>query len=203
MRHFSPQGLVDLTIAVWPHVWERIPPEKRVWMWQRTWEIIRQRRIFIADFWNHGTLSDGCSAGGRTHGGGYLYIDWNGAVSPCVFVPFSPINIQDVYANGGTLNDLWIDPFFAGIRSWQQEYLREKGNWLAPRIIRDHHAELRRLIAQHEPDPTDENARKSLLDPDYARGLIKYDDQYQALSRPIWESHYLGDKKRWEYDQEQ
>jgi len=178
-------------------------PEQRQWMWQRTWEIIRQRQILLADFWNHGTLSDGCIAGGRTRGNGYLYIDWNGAVSPCVFVPYSPVNVNDVYAKGGTLNDIWAEPFFSGVRGWQENYWQGKGNWLAPCIIRDHHADLRRLIAQYEPDPTDENARKALLDPDYARGLAEYDEQYQSLSEPFWETRYLSHKRRWDHDQEQ
>ena len=39
-------------------------PEQRVWMWRRVWDIIRNREIFIADFWNCGTVSEGCIAAG-------------------------------------------------------------------------------------------------------------------------------------------
>jgi len=40
-------------------------PEQRLGMWRRSWKLIRERHIFLADFWNHGTLSQGClSAGG-------------------------------------------------------------------------------------------------------------------------------------------
>jgi MoaA/NifB/PqqE/SkfB family radical SAM enzyme len=182
--HYMPIGR-SFTLDLMP------TPEQRVWMWQRVWEIIRQRHIFLADFWNHGTLSDGCLAAGRSDGGGYFYIDWNGAVSPCVFVPYSPVNVRDVYADGGTLNDIWKNPFFAGIRDWQETYRKGKGNWLAPCIIRDHHRDLRNLIAQHEPEPTDENARKALLDPDYARGMDEYDSAYQGLTDPLWKKYYL------------
>jgi len=166
-------------------------PEQRLWMQRRVWEIIRQRNIFLADFWNHATLSDGCIAGGRARGGGYLYINWNGAVAPCVFVPYSPVNINQVYAQGGTLDDVWANPFFGGIRSWQEGYWQRKGNWLAPCLIRDHYAELRRLIARHEPEPSDEEARKALLDPDYARGMEEYGIVYQTLSEPLWQKDYL------------
>ncbi len=31
-----------------------------------------------------------------------------------MFVPYSPLNINDIYARGGTLNDAWADGFFAG-----------------------------------------------------------------------------------------
>ena len=166
-------------------------PQQRLWMWRRSWEIIRERQVFLADFWNHGTLSQGCIAAGRANGGGYLYVDWNGAVSPCVFMPYSPVNINDVYAQGRTLNDMWADPFFAGLRHWQQSYQQGKGNWLMPCPMRDHHADLRRLLAEHEPEPMDANAGAALLDPEYARGLAEYDAAYQATSGPLWEKHYL------------
>ena len=188
--HYMPIGR-SFTLDLMP------TPEQRVWMWRRTWEIIRERHIFLADFWNHGTLSFGCIAGGRTRGGGYMYIDWNGHVSPCVFVPYSPLNINDVYASGGTLDDIWKNPFFADIRDWQEGYWQSKGNWLAPCIIRDHHAVLRRLIAKHEPEPIDDSARKALLDPEYAQGLFKYDEQYQSLTNPLWKDQYLNDGKNW------
>ena len=187
--HYMPIGR-SFTLDLMP------TPEQRVWMWQRVWQIIRERHVFLADFWNSATLSSGCIAGGRTRGGGYLYIDWNGAVSPCVFVPYSPTNIKDAYARGETLDDVWANPFFADIRNWQEGYWQGRGNWLAPCIIRDHHADLRRLIAQHEPEPADESARQALLDPQYARGLEEYDEQYQTLTEPLWKERYLRDGKR-------
>ena len=169
-------------------------PEQRLWMWKRSWEIVKKRKIFLADFWNHGTLSNGCIAGGRARGGGYLYIDWNGAVSPCVFVPYSPVNANDIYAKGGTLNDIWANPFFSDIRSWQESYTQSKGNWLAPCLNRDHHAVLSRLIAKHEPDPIDESAKAALLDPDYGKGLEHYGKLYDNLSEPVWHEQYLQDR---------
>jgi MoaA/NifB/PqqE/SkfB family radical SAM enzyme len=169
-------------------------PQQRLWMWQRSWEIVRKRKIFMADFWNHATISNGCIAGGRARGGGYMYIDWNGAVTPCVFVPYSPVNINDIYAKGGTLNDIWTNPFFADIRNWQEDYKQNKGNWLAPCLNRDHHAVLSQLIARHEPEPIDENARMALLDPDYQHGLDRYGELYGELTEPIWREQYLQDQ---------
>jgi len=166
-------------------------PEQRLKMWRRSWDLIRERRIFLADFWNHGTLSQGCLSAGGFSGWGYFYVDWNGSVSPCVFMPYSPLNIHDLYAQGKNLNDLWGEPFFAGIRKWQKSYRQTNGNWLRPCPIRDHHAEFRNLQAQYEPEPLDENARAALLDPDYAKGLEEYDETYQQMSDPIWTAHYL------------
>jgi len=169
-------------------------PEQRLWMWKRSWEIVRSRKIFLADFWNHGTVSNGCIAAGRAHGGGYMYIDWNGHVSPCVFVPYSPVNVNDIYAKGGTLNDIWTNPFFADIRGWQESYMQSKGNWLAPCLNRDHHGILNQLIAKHEPEPIDESAHAALLDPDYGKGLERYGELYENLSKSIWDEQYLQDR---------
>jgi len=185
--HYMPIGR-SYTLELMP------TPEQRLWMWRRSWDIIRERQIMLADFWNHGTVTDGCISSGRFSGGGYMYIDWNGAVTPCVFVPYSPININQAYAQGKTLTDAWSESFFAGIRKWQDDYRKgnaEPGNWMAPCIIRDHHADFRRLVMEHEPDPADQNAADALLDPDYARGMQAYDEAYQSLSGEVWKQHYL------------
>lgn len=144
-----------------------------------------------ADFWNSGTACDGCLSAGGHGNGGYFYIDWNGAVSPCVFLPYSPVNISNVYARGGTLNDVWADSFFYGLRQWQLDYKDKNGNGLAPCPNRDHYSDLWRLLMEHEPDPVDANAAAAMLDPGYARGLAQYDAEYASLTDPIWESHYL------------
>lgn len=186
--HYMPIGR-SFTLDLMP------TPEQRVRLWRRAWQLVRERGLFIADFWNSGTLSDGCISAGRD--GGYLYIDWNGAVSPCVFVPYSPINIHEVYAQGKTLNAVWEHPFFADIRAWQRAYGFEQprdgnhGNWLMPCPIRDHHGEFRQLLARHEPEPTDENARLALLDASYAQGMQAYDEALEALLEPLWKQHYL------------
>lgn len=168
-----------------------VTPQQRAWMWRRSWEIVRSRRFFLADFWNHGTACDGClSAGGHGEAGGYFYIDWNGAVSPCVFMPYSPVNIHDVYANGGNLNDVWRQPFFQSLRNWQLDYKRRKRNGLAPCPNRDHHAELEQLLRAFEPDPIDANAADTLTDPAYSSGLVAYGQELEAITGQIWQNHY-------------
>jgi MoaA/NifB/PqqE/SkfB family radical SAM enzyme len=169
-------------------------PQQRLWMWHRSWEIIRSKEIFLADFWNHGTMTDGCISAGRSSGGGYMYIDWNGYVTPCVFVPYSPVNINDIYAHDKTLTDAWREGFFAHIRAWQHEYTTgdgKPGNWLTPCPIRDHHAEFRNWLRQYEPDPVDQNAEQAMLDLEYALGMDAYDRAYQKLSEDVWDHHYL------------
>ncbi|HAF62027.1 MAG TPA: radical SAM protein [Anaerolineaceae bacterium] len=189
--HYMPIGR-SYTLDLMPTI------QQRQWMWQRAWELIEKKKVFLVDFWNSGTLVDGCLAGGRSSGGGYLYINWDGKVMPCVFVPYSPVNVNDSYAQGKTLADIWEETFFEHIRSWQMDYLNgngHRGNLLSPCIIRDHHDVLRQIIAETEPDPENEQAREALLDMDYMKGMIEYGKSYQELSDPIWRSRYLKEEE--------
>jgi MoaA/NifB/PqqE/SkfB family radical SAM enzyme len=188
--HYMPMGRAP-TLDLMP------TPEQRLALWRRLQHLVRARRLFLADFWNSATVTNGCVAGGRS--GGYLHVDWNGAVSPCVFVPYAPVNLRDVFARGGSLDDVWAQPLFADIRAWQREYgYRERGetpgrfgNWLVPCLIRDHHADFRRLLDRHRPSPTDAAAREALADPAYAEGLCAHGADMARLVDPIWRDDYL------------
>jgi hypothetical protein len=131
--------------------------------------------------------------------GGYFHVNWNGDVSPCVFCPWSPVNLRDVYEAGGTLDDVWGHPFFAAIRRWQREYgyreshepRGETHDWIAPCLIRDHHADFERLVAPGGVLPTDADARAAQDDPAWHEGLKQFDREFQALADPVWERVYL------------
>jgi MoaA/NifB/PqqE/SkfB family radical SAM enzyme len=169
-------------------------PEQRAWMWKRSWQVVRERQLFMPDFWNHGSCVDGCIAAGGHGQGGYFYIDWNGAVTPCVFMPYSPVNIRDIYAQGKTLNDVWHEPFFQAVRQWQYNYSQDRRSLISPCPSRDHHDELERLLMEYEPEPTDTNAADALVDPDYTSGLVVYNKRFEAITGGIWEDHYLRRK---------
>jgi MoaA/NifB/PqqE/SkfB family radical SAM enzyme len=169
-------------------------PEQRLWMWRRAWDIMEKKNRFIPDFWTFGTTSGGCVSSGKA--GGYLYIDWNGKVMPCVFFPYSPVNINDAFKAGKTLNDVWGEPFFAALRNWQHKYANFEdpehfGNWLLPCPIRDHHAEARDIINRFEPEPEDAAAAEALSDPAYYEGLVAYDKELAELTDPVWQRDYL------------
>jgi MoaA/NifB/PqqE/SkfB family radical SAM enzyme len=172
-----------------------VTPKQRAWMYDRTWEIVKKKGFFIADFWNFGTVSGGCISAGKA--GGYMYIDWNGKVMPCVFFPYSPVNVNDAFKQGKTLNDIWAEPFFAAIREWQQEYAQvgkphKAGNWVKPCPLRDHHARARQIINMYEPEPEDEAAAEALADPAYYEGMVEYDRKVGELLDPLWEQRYLA-----------
>jgi len=173
-------------------------PAQRVTLHDRIWHLVRNERLFIADFWNSATATNGCIAGGRA--GGYMYVNWNGDVCPCVFVPYSPVNIKDVYARGGTLDDVWSEPLFGAFRDWQHEYgYRENGqayagdgNWLAPCPIRDHHGEFRMMLKRHPAKPIDADAQAALEDPAYAAGMAEFGAQLAEMTDPVWRDRYLA-----------
>lgn len=173
-------------------------PEQRLKMWQQSWKLIHEKRVFLADFWNHGTVVDGCLSAGGHDNGGYFYIDWNGNVTPCVFVPFSPVNVNDIYSSGGDLNTIYDNPFFQRIRRWQKDEVDD--NLLMPCLIRDHHKDLRQFIREFEPVAIDQNAKMTLIDPEYAVAMDRFAEDYRSLSQPVWDKVYLeGDPAEMDY----
>jgi MoaA/NifB/PqqE/SkfB family radical SAM enzyme len=177
----------------------QVPPLVRKKMWEREQELIRKDRLFLADFWNCGTLSSGCISGGRS--GGYLYIDWNGNVYPCAFVPYWKDNINDLYAQGKTLSDALLSDLFVGVRKWQSSYNykqppQNRGNEIRPCFIRDHHEIAHNLIVETQAKPGYESAEIAIHDEDYYNDMIKYDKEIEELFDPIWENLYRekGDK---------
>jgi MoaA/NifB/PqqE/SkfB family radical SAM enzyme len=169
-------------------------PEQRIEFWRKTWEIVEQKRLFLIDFWNHGPLAEGCISAGRD--GGYLYIDWNGKVMPCVFTPYSVANIHEVYKNGKTLNDIWHSGLLKAIRQWQREYGYGKiapeatGNWLRPCPYRDHHGKFVGWLNEFIPDPEDGIAGEVVSNLIYHNNMIDYDEKLAELVDPIWKTEY-------------
>lgn len=171
-------------------------PEQRVWLWHRTWQIIKERKIMIADFWNHGTVSQGCLSAGRS--GGYFHIDWNGDVMPCVFFPYACANINEIYKNGGTLTDVLATPLFRKIRQWQKDYgyqkkmLTETTDWLRPCPIRDHYEEAYQIIQECNPKITDSSPQGVLNDTKYYEKMKDYSQKLQKTVNRIWCREYIN-----------
>lgn len=173
-----------------------VSPQRRKQMYERIWKKVREDKVFIADFWNSGTASDGCMAAAR--GGGYFYIMWDGTITPCVFIPFVDkdySNIHEVYERGETLTDVIRSPFFSAIREWQYNYWLNQpkqkcGNLLAPCIIRDNSEVFKEVVEKTGAKPVDEGAN-------YYMCLVKegkmpeYNRSWRKLTDPIWRKDYL------------
>ncbi|MCP2519638.1 radical SAM protein [Candidatus Aminicenantes bacterium AC-708-M15] len=171
-----------------------VTPQQRLQMYFKTWEYIKGKGLFLADFWNCGAVSTGCISAGRE--GGYLYIDWNGNVMPCVFNPYTADNIIEVYKKGGNLNTILFSSFFKGIREWQKEYVLEKspsemGNIIIPCAIRDHYEIMYELIRKTGAKPANKDAEQALQDPEYYKRLMNYGEELRKITDEIWEKEYL------------
>jgi len=176
-----------------------VPPEQRMVMLKRLWEVIREKKLFLADFWNSGTATSGCIAGGRP--GGYFYVTWSGDITPCVFVPYSETNIYDIYKNGGTLDDVILTPMMQQIREWQASYgftlyhsFEEEcdaKNWLAPCFFRDHYNEFLEVANTCTLKPIDPGAEEALTSGNYHKMMLQYGNDFEHINSPFWNRNYL------------
>lgn len=168
-------------------------PDQRVMLWEKSWDVIKKRKIMFVDFWNHGPVSDGCISAGRP--GGYFYIDWQANVYPCVFFPYAAANMSTLYANGGNLNDLINLPLYSRIRDWQFKYWKE-GDLLRPCPIRDHYKMAKKFVLETKAIPADKGTAEIIKDPLYEKKMDDYDKELEKRTTPIWEDIYLHGTRR-------
>jgi len=166
-----------------------IKPEQRLEMYKVWKRQMVEKERFIADFWNSAELCSGCLSMGKN----YFYVDWNGNVMPCVFVPYYKDNIKDLYDNGKKMVDaLWSDLFVKG-REWQAQHLDKgngkSGNLLMPCPMRDHHREIVKILKETGAKPEDEAAKQALESDEYHEKLYEFDDKLAAIEDPYWEEH--------------
>lgn len=173
-----------------------IKPQQRVELFKKWRYLLNEKRYPIADFWNSASLSSGCIAYARF--GGYFYIDWNGNVMPCVFVPYYVDNIKDLYANGKNLGDAIQSKMFKNGRAWQNSYRfdhidepEKRGNGLMPCSIRDHYSNFKHNILTPDVKGEDEEAESVLLDPLYEEMMINFDNELEELTSKLYEDLYL------------
>lgn len=174
-----------------------VTSEQRLWMWERSWDVIEKQKIFLFDFWNHGALVGGCLAAGREHV--YLYVDWECNVMPCVFAPYSGSNLRDVYASGGTLDDAWASPFIGEIRAWQKRHASCDGSLTSGGVgasmmcacpVRDHYADFREMVLHARAVPARASAGACLTDPGFVDEMIRSGRDFAELGRPVLDAEY-------------
>jgi MoaA/NifB/PqqE/SkfB family radical SAM enzyme len=203
--YFNQQGAVlgwifqYMPIGCKPNLDLLITPEQRLNMYLRERELVEKDKVLIADFWNSGTISDGCICAGRA--GGYFYIDWHGNVMPCVFTPYSTHNIKEIYENGGDINTILETPFFRSVREWQTEYgymqpSHQVGNEITPCPIRDHHRRFCEMVKQHQAKPINPEAGEALEATDFMESLCRYGEKVSELTGGIWDREYLEPERR-------
>jgi MoaA/NifB/PqqE/SkfB family radical SAM enzyme len=186
--HYMPIGRsVDTELMV--------TPDQRKRMLERQLDLLKNRGLFFIDFWNGGPLSGGCVSGGRS--GGYFYIDWNGDIQPCVFVPYAVDNIYEVYNSGRDLSSVLDNPVFSGWKAWQKDYRGYEGltptrNLFTPCPIRDHYDVAYNLLTLHKSKPTNPDASDAIQSEEYRTHMLEYGHQLSLLLDPMWEKE-LGE----------
>jgi len=168
-----------------------VPPEKRFELFKKWKQITHETNWFIADFWNSAVLSSGCIACSTT--GGYFYIDWNGNIMPCVFVPYYKDNVHQLFSEGKKIADAFFSDFFVKGREWQDKYLSQDGkmgNLMRPCFYRDHHEEFLKIARESKVSPEDERAKEAMEDEEYHKMIIDFDKQLKEIEDPYWEKEY-------------
>lgn len=172
-----------------------ITPKQRIALYEKWKYLLEEKKYCIADFWNSGAVSSGCIAYGRH--GGYLYIDWNGKIMPCVFVPFYQDNIKDLYKKGKRLADALFSPLFVEGRKWQEEYglkdPQNPKNWLMPCSIRDHFGNFKKNILHGKGE--DAIATEAINSKEYEKALNDFDEELEKLTLPMWKKEFLDKEK--------
>lgn len=167
-----------------------VTAEQRRWMLEQELRLLYEKKWFFVDFWNGGPMTMGCIAAGRP--GGYLYIDWNGNIAPCVFFPYYVDNLYGLYDRGLGLTDALESRFFQTIRRWQDAYAYRQppgkvGNLFLPCPIRDHYRFAARAIETYSAFPMDEDAGRAVADRDYKERMARYEEELKEWIDPVWD----------------
>ncbi len=168
-----------------------VTPEQRFDLFKKQKQVLSEKEWFVADFWNSSILSDGCISCGTS--GGYFYIDWNGNIMPCVFVPYYKHNVKQLFSEGKKIADALFSDFFVKGREWQSDYFNQNGklgNLLRPCFIRDHHKAFLDIAIEANVLPQDEAAKEAIEDEDYHKELIQFDEELKVIEDPYWEKEY-------------
>ena len=170
-----------------------ITPKQRIELYKKWEYVARNLRYPMADFWNSSSLCTGCLAYGRWNG--YFYIDFEGKITPCVFVPYYVDKIQDIYAKGGTLAEALQSEFFKNGRRWQKDKgfakISHQGEYLMmPCSIRDNYENFRQNILTTDTKGTDKEAEDALKDEEYRKIMIQYDSELDLLTQKIFDRKY-------------
>lgn len=154
-------------------------PQQRDQLRQTLIRFRATKPILFVDFWNDGTMTNGCMAGGRM----YCHINARGDVEPCVFCHFATDNIK-----GKSLLEVLDSPFFREIRSRQSE----NKNLLRPCMLIDRPEVAREMASQPGVYFTHSGAESFYRE--LSGSMDRYTEEYGAIADPVWEEISDGNK---------
>ncbi|MFO8010927.1 MAG: radical SAM protein [Dehalococcoidia bacterium] len=139
--------------------------------------------ILPIDFWNDGTLTGGCIAGGRL----YFHINHRGDVEPCIFCHFATDNIHRC-----SLAEALGSPFFTGIKQSQPFSY----NTLRPCPMIDNPGVMWQIINESGAQPTHEGADRMFTE--FAPELEVYAEGVRSVMDDAWDNEAYHDwAARW------
>jgi len=155
-----------------------ITPEQRSYLVDRVQYLRTHKPIQIADFWNDGSLTQGCIAGGRQ----YFHINAKGEVEPCAFAHFAIGNIQDK-----SLLEILDNPIFKAYQKRQPF----SENLLRPCPIIDLPDVLREMVDESGAIPSHDGADDILKGANAAQ-LDKIAEAWRKQADEKWEEICKG-----------
>ncbi|MGP3591695.1 radical SAM protein [Vagococcus sp. WN89Y] len=142
------------------------------------------RLAFLADFWNHGFLVNGCMSGGAN----YLHVNAKGGVEPCVFQPYATDNVREK-----KIVDILKSPFFEG---YKQQILFND-NLMQPCPIIDNPEKFRDHINSCHAQPQHDGSDSYFK---YANELDKVSKDWSELAIKIWRDEGYGSEYKAEHN---
>lgn len=168
-------------IGIKPNIGLMATPEQRCALREKIREWREQvKPVFIGDFWNDGPYVRGCIAAARQdpkRGGGYLHINSNCDVEPCVFAHFAADNIRNK-----SLRSVLKSDFFNAMREGQGKIK----NWLAPCCIIDNPEVLRNAVKKSGAYPTHPGAETIVEDKRIIKHLDNYSKKIKKITKKQW-----------------
>ncbi|MGF7141151.1 radical SAM/SPASM domain-containing protein [Roseimarinus sediminis] len=158
-----------------------VSPQKRIELFRFWNKLVKEDKIPLADFWNNAILSNGCIAYGNNNG--YLYVDWNGNIMPCVFIPYYTDNIYDLYKENKTLADATVSEFMINGQKWRRQNFNK--NLLMPCAIRDHYLNFRDNILPSNVKAENKEASDAYRSVEYRKAMDYYDKELSKLIEKI------------------
>ncbi|WP_251347606.1 radical SAM protein [Klebsiella pneumoniae] len=142
------------------------------------------RLAFLADFWNHGFLLNGCMSGGAN----YLHINAKGGVEPCVFQQYATDNVRDK-----RIVDILKSPFFEGYK----RQIPFHDNLMQPCPIIDNPEKFREHIKLHGAIPQHDGSDSYFK---FSNELDQLAKDWKKYAIKIWDEEGYGSEYKAEHD---
>lgn len=138
---------------------------------------------FLADFWNHGFLVNGCMSGGAN----YLHVNAKGGVEPCVFQPYATDNVREK-----RIVDILKSKFFEGYK----KQIPFNDNLMQPCPIIDNPEKFREHIKNCGATPQHEGSDSYFK---YSKEIDNIAKEWDKYAIKIWKNEGYGNEYQAEH----